>query len=125
VTAAQTSILSNYAACGFECVGEVHLRITVNTDIGNVPVAALVQHCDAVCAAAATPPDAVVLLCTNLTLHGHAAAFEQRTAATLLDSIYVTLWHVLQLLRVDTRPLAARYGRLFALTLQQQPEARQ
>jgi maleate cis-trans isomerase len=106
-------------------VGEVHLHITVNTDIGNVPVAALLQHCDDVCAAATSPPDAVILLCTNLTLHGEAAALEQRTSATLLDSVYVTLWHTLQLLRADTRPLAARYGRLFALTLQPPPETRQ
>jgi maleate isomerase len=103
-------------------VGEVHLRITVNTDIGRVPVAALVQHCDAVCKSAAAAPDALILLCTNLTLHGEADAVEQRTGATLIDSVYVTLWHTLQLLRVSTQPLAQRYGRLFALQLQQPRE---
>ena len=115
---AQASILANYAACGFHCVGEVHLRITVNTDIGKVPVSALAKHCEAVCTAAA-PPDAVILLCTNLTLHGQALQCEQRVGATVLDSVYVTLWHALQLLGVDTQPLAQRYGRVFSLKLQQ------
>jgi hypothetical protein len=121
----QSSIISNYLACGFECVSEVHLGIIANTDIGKVPVAALVQHCDAVCSAAASPPDAIILLCTNLTLHGEAAAVEQRTQATVLDSVHVTLWHTLQLLGVSTQPLAHRFGRLFALELPQAHNASQ
>ncbi len=125
VTAAQASILTNYSACGFECVGEVHMRITVNTDIGRVPVAALVQHCDAVCKSASAAPDAIILLCTNLTLHGEASSVEQQTGATLIDSVYVTLWHTLQLLGVNTQPLQQRYGKVFSLQLRQQSDGSQ
>ncbi len=90
-----------------------------------MPVTALVQHCDAVCKSASAAPDALILLCTNLTLHGEAAAVEQRAGATLIDSVYVTLWHTLQLLGVDTQPLAQRYGNVFSLQLQQPREERQ
>ena len=82
-----------------------------------MPLDTLVQHCDSVCAAAASRPDAVILLCTNLTLHGQALPLEQRTGTTLIDSVYVTLWHTLQLLGVSTQPLADRYGRVFSLQL--------
>lgn len=106
-------------------MGEIHLRITINTDIGRVPIASLVQHCDDVCKSAASCPDAVILLCTNLTLHGEAVAVEQRTGATLIDSVYVTLWHTLQLLGVSTQSLAQRYGRVFSLQLPQPQHERQ
>ena len=106
-------------------MSEVHLRITANTDIGKLPVSVLLQHCDAACKAAAAPPDALILLCTNLTLHGEAAALEQRTQATVLDSVHVTLWHTLQLLGVSTQPLAHRFGRLFALALPHAHDASQ
>ena len=106
-------------------MSEVHLRITANTDIGKLPVSVLLQHCDAACKAASAPPDALILLCTNLTLHGEAAALEQRTQATVLDSVHVTLWHTLQLLGVSTQPLAQRFGRLFALALPHAHDASQ
>jgi maleate cis-trans isomerase len=62
---------------------------------------------------------------TNLTLHGEAAALEQRTQATVLDSVHVTLWHTLQLLGVSTQPLAHRFGRVFTLKLPHAHDASQ
>jgi maleate cis-trans isomerase len=106
-------------------LGEIHLHITVNTDIGKVPLTTLVQHCDALCQSASSPPDAIILLCTNLTLHEEVVALEKRTNAMVIDSVYVTLWHTLQLLGVCTQPLVQRYGRLFSLQLPVQEKVHQ
>lgn len=61
---------------------------------------------------AASGPDAVVYLCTNLYGATLAAELEELTDVPVLDSVAVTLWHCLKL--AGAPPLAPQWGRLLA-----------
>lgn len=59
---------------------------------------------------AASDPDALVFLCTNLYGANIAAEIEERTDVPVLDSVAVTLWHSLKLAKAPL--LDPKWGRL-------------
>jgi len=61
---------------------------------------------------AATAPDALVYLCTNLYGANITAEIEEGTGVPVLDSVAVTLWHALKLAGAPL--LDPRWGRLLA-----------
>ena len=61
---------------------------------------------------AATAPDALVYLCTNLYGANVTAEIEEGTGVPVLDSVAVTLWHALKLAGAPL--LDPRWGRLLA-----------
>ncbi|WP_457947161.1 maleate cis-trans isomerase family protein [Pseudarthrobacter sp. alpha12b] len=61
---------------------------------------------------AATAPDALVYLCTNLYGANITAEIEDSTGVPVLDSVAVTLWHALKLAGAPL--LEPRWGRLLA-----------
>ena len=61
---------------------------------------------------AASAPDALVYLCTNLYGANIAAEIEEKTNVPVLDSVAVTLWHCLKLAKAPL--LDPKWGRLLA-----------
>jgi maleate isomerase len=88
----QARIVERYRAEGVDCTFERHLDIRDNYAFGTVPeetIATMVRE------AAASRPDAIVILCTNLRGARVAAAIEAETGVLVFDSIAVTLWAAL------------------------------
>ena len=108
----QAAIVARWAAEGLECAAERHLD-----DPGNFSFA---EHDEATVSrmvreAAAGRPDAVVVHCTNFRGGAVAPALEAELGLPVLDSVSVALWGAVRAAGGDPAPLAARWGRVFAL----------
>jgi maleate isomerase len=93
IAALEDRIVANYRAIGIETVATDRLDLTVNTDYGRVPPAAIAAQCRRV---AATRPDAIIVMCTNLQGAPVAAAVAAETGIPVLDSVAVTIEHCLE-----------------------------
>jgi maleate isomerase len=105
----QTRIRDVWGRAGVACRAERHLGIRDNFAFGTVdaqPVADMIR------AVAAEGCDAIVILCTNLNGAGIAAALERELDVLILDSVVVTLWQSLRIVRADCGGLG-NWGRLF------------
>lgn len=105
----QTRIIERYRAEGIECGFERHLDLRDNHAFGTVPeetIAAMVRE------AAATAPDAIVILCTNLRGARVGALIEAETGVPVFDSVAVTLWAALRRNGAPTSIIRG-FGRLF------------
>ncbi|WP_026554520.1 maleate cis-trans isomerase family protein [Arthrobacter sp. 35W] len=103
------AIIGSYAGNGITTVGDVALGLSDNESFARV-------SCDDMLPGslglAASKPDAVVYLCTNLYGANMAAAIEEKMDVPVLDSVAVTLWHCLKLAGAPL--LAPQWGRLLA-----------
>lgn len=104
----QARIAAVYAENGIDVVAEDHLGIRDNFSFGTVDDATLDRQ---VATVAASRPDAVVVLCTNVAGGPHVARWEAETGVPVLDSVAVTLDGALRTAGSRLR-LASRWGRL-------------
>lgn len=93
----QTRIIENYHGIGFDCVAEAHHGGTLSNDYAAIPadtVAGMVRR------VAASGPDAILILCTNMRGAEVAVALEQELAIPIIDSAMATVWAGLRNLKV-------------------------
>lgn len=105
----QARIVETFAAAGISCPAERHLGIRDNFSFGTVEeetIGGMIRE------VAATRPDAVTILCTNMNGARIAAELERENGPLLLDSVAVTLWGCLAALGQPMEDFA-RWGRLF------------
>ena len=107
----QARIIANFTAAGIECVAERHLG-----DPGNYSFAAYEEDelAGLVRAVAASRPDAITTLCTNLRSSAIVPAVEAESGIPVLDSIATVVWKSLLLAGVSPSRVTG-WGRLFAL----------
>lgn len=105
----QAAIVAELARHGFDCTAERHAAVRVNFDFALLPVADTAARIREV---AASRPDAVVVLCTNVDASALAAPLERETGVLVLDSIAVALWGAMRAAGADPRRVQG-YGRLF------------
>ena len=105
----QQRIIANYAAAGYECVGERHLRLQDNYSFCEVTAA---QIKDMAREVARSRPDAITIFCTNLRGAPLVAELEAELGIPVYDTIATVLWKSLRMLGADTRRIT-RWGRLF------------
>jgi maleate isomerase len=105
----QTKIMDNWAASGFACSAERHLRLqdnfsfaTVSEDTISEMVRAVVQQgCEA-----------VAILCTNMRGARIVDALERELGVPIYDSVATTIWKSLLLAGEEPRKLGS-WGRLY------------
>jgi maleate isomerase len=105
----QAAIVRNYAASGFECVGERHLGLQDNYSFSEVPgerIAAMVRE------VARSKPEAITIFCTNLRGAPLVPQLEAELGIPIYDTIATVVWKSLKLVGADTKRIR-RWGRLF------------
>lgn len=105
----QAAIVRNYAASGFECVAERHLRKQDNfsfSEVGADEIRAMVRD------AAKAKPDAITIFCTNLRGAPLVEELEAEVGIPIYDTIATAVWKSLKLVGADPRRVAG-WGRLF------------
>ncbi len=107
----QARIIANYAGIGVECTAERHLRLQDNYSFADVTEAQLEQMCREV---AGGSPQAVAIVCTNLSAAALVPRLEAALRLPFYDSVATALWKSLCLAGVDPA-LIARLGSLFRL----------
>lgn len=105
----QGKILANYAATGFECVGERHLRDRGNFSFSEVTEEQIAQMVREV---AKSKPQAIAVFCTNLRGALVADALEKETGIPVYDTVATALWKTMKMAGADTK-LVKGWGRLF------------
>jgi maleate isomerase len=105
----QAAIIKNYAASGFECVGERHLGLRDNYSFSEVSADQLKAMIREV---AKAKPQAIAIYCTNLRGAPLVEELEAETGIPIYDSVATVLWKALRLAGADTRRIAG-WGRLF------------
>ncbi len=106
----QARIVAHYAALGFACAAERHLRLRDNFSFAEVEpdmIAGMIRE------VAAARPDAIAVICTNLHAAPLVDGLEAALGIPILDTIATAIWGALRLAGVD--PARVRgWGRLFA-----------
>ncbi len=106
----QEKIIANYAAEGFDCVSERHLRDKGNfsfSEVSEETIAKMVRE------VAKEKPDAITIFCTNL--HGARIVdeLEQETGIPIYDTVSTSIWKAMKQADADPRRIKG-WGRLFA-----------
>jgi maleate isomerase len=109
----QARIVFNYAGAGYACVAERHLGIRDNFSFAGVSEDALRTLVYEVAAPGSEPPQAIVVMCTNLRAAPLATELETETGIALYDSVATVTWKALRLAGVDTSRVSG-WGRLFS-----------
>jgi maleate isomerase len=107
----QAAICATWAAAGFPCTQERHLRIRDNFSFAQVAASAIERMVREV---AAQGCDAVMIFCTNLAGAAVAAQLEPELGIPVYDSVAVTLWKCLRMAGVAPDSVQG-WGRLFAV----------
>lgn len=94
----QTRILQNYRSIGVDCVAEAHHGGTLSNDYAAIPPQTVAEMVRSV---AASGPDAILILCTNLRGAEVATALQQDLAIPIIDSAMATVWAGLRHLKVQ------------------------
>lgn len=105
----QAAIVKNYAASGFECMAERHLKLQDNFSFSEVDagqIAGMVRE------VAKARPQAITIFCTNLRGAPLVQELEAELSIPIYDTISTVVWKSLRLLGADTRRIT-RWGRLF------------
>jgi maleate isomerase len=105
----QQRIVANYAAAGFACAAEQHLRIQDNFTFATVDDGTIWQMARTVAAAA---PDAITIFCTNMRGAPLVETLEAELGIPIYDTVAVTVWKALLIGKVDPA-LVKGYGRMF------------
>lgn len=101
------AIVRNYASEGLEVVTEHHFGLSVNESFARVAPNELLAPSFKM---AASRPDTIIYLCTNLYGAPVVEQIESGTGIPVLDSVAVTLWRCLDLLGLSK--LESRWGKL-------------
>jgi len=107
----QKRIVDNFEGRGLSCASELHLGDKGNfsfSEYDEDTIAGMVRS------AAAATPDAIAIYCTNFNGTRVAPELERELSIPVLDSVAVTIWHMLALAGADTAPLR-RWGKLFSI----------
>jgi maleate isomerase len=107
----QAPILENFAREGFECVAERHLGDRGNFSFSEYDAATIARLVRDV---AASRPQAIAILCTNLRGAPLVAALEGEIGIPVIDSVATAVWGSLRLAGVDTRRVTG-WGGIFAV----------
>jgi maleate isomerase len=105
----QAAIVKNYAASGFECVAERHLRKCDNFSFSEVSadeIRTMVRE------AAKARPDAITIFCTNLRGAPLVEEMEAETGIPIYDTIATVVWKSLKLVGADPARVKG-WGQLF------------
>jgi maleate isomerase len=109
IDAVQARILENYRLLGYECAAERHLDLQDNFSFSEVPDMALA---DMVRAVAASKPDAIAIICTNLRAAHLVAGLEAETGIPIYDTIATAVWKSLVMAGADAGRVKG-WGRVF------------
>lgn len=101
------AVIASYAKEGIKTIDHRHLDLSDNDLFAQVTDEEMLPGSIEL---AASHPDALVYLCTNLYGANITADIEARTGVPVLDSVAVTLWHTLKL--AASPLLAPRWGKL-------------
>jgi maleate isomerase len=104
-----TAVIDQYKTLGIGTVGEVHLGLSDNESFARVRPTELSPHLREL---AASHPEALVVLCTNVFGAPLAEEIEKDTDIPLLDSVAVTLWQTL--IMAGAHGLDHRWGKLLS-----------
>lgn len=107
----QQRLVARFATWGLETVAESHLGLTDNLSYASAPLDAIAAQIDVV---AASRPDAIITWCTNYAAALVVSEAERRHGIPVYDATTLPLWSALGMAGVETAPLAARWGSLFA-----------
>ena len=105
----QAAIVKNYAASGFECVAERHLRKQDNfsfSAVGADEIRRMVRE------VAQEKPQAITIFCTNLRGAPLVAELEAEIGIPIYDTIATVVWKSLDLAGADPKRIKG-WGRLF------------
>jgi maleate isomerase len=94
----QGKIKANWAAAGFPCTAERHLRLQDNFSFSEVSEATVAEM---ICEVAREGCDAVAVVCTNMWGAALAGSLERETGVPVYDSIATAVWKSLALAGVD------------------------
>ena len=108
----QQRIVANYASIGIDCVAERHLDLTVNFEFSEVESDTLRRMLREV---AQQRPDAITIMCTNLSGAQLVEEMERELGIPIYDSVATVVWRALK--TVGVAPSAVKgWGRLFDAT---------
>ena len=105
----QARIVSNYNGLGMTCVGERHFGLRDNFSFAEVAPARIEA---AVAELAASRPDAIAIICTNLRAAQLVAGLERAHGIAVYDTIALAVWKSLALAGVDPSRVEG-WGSLF------------
>jgi maleate isomerase len=105
----QDQIIRTYAGEGYTCVAERHFGLRDNFSFASTPPATIAA---AIRDVAASRPQAIVVLCTNLAGAGLVEELEAETGIPIYDSVAVSVWGALRACGV-MHPVTSGWGRLF------------
>ena len=105
----QEKIVANYAASGFECVGEQHLR-----DRGNFSFSEYTEDRirEMIRGVAASKPQAITVFCTNMRGASVAADMERETGIPIYDTVSTSVWKSMRQAGADPKRITG-WGSLF------------
>lgn len=106
----QERIVDNLASEGFSVTAEQHLGLAENFAFANAEREALAEMIRAV---AASAPEAILILCTNLRAAPLVEAMESEIGIPILDSVATAVWGSLRAAGVATDRVRG-WGQLFA-----------
>lgn len=105
----QAAIVRNYAASGFRCVAERHLRLQDNfsfSEVGADEIRRMVRE------VALERPQAITIFCTNLRGAPLVEELEAETGIPIYDTIATVVWKSLKLAGIAPNRVQ-HWGRLF------------
>ena len=105
----QAAIVKNYAASGFECVAERHLKLQDNFSFSEVGADEIRRMTREV---AKEKPQAITIFCTNLRGAPLVEELEAELGIPIYDTIATVVWKSLKLAGADPKRIEG-WGRLF------------
>ncbi len=108
----QGEIVANFKAMGFACRDERHLGDRGNFSFSEFPESVIEAMLRDV---AQSEPQAIAIHCTNFLGTRIAPRLEQELGIPVIDSVSVTLWHMLKIAGIATERFG-RWGRIFSQT---------
>ena len=98
VASIAAAIERNLGLAGYTCIATERHDLIANWDFASISAEAVA---DGVRRVAASRPDAIVILCTNMRGAEVAAPLERELGIPVLDSVVVGFWGALRLLSID------------------------
>src|SRR6185503_13818020 len=106
----QTRINANYENAGYTIAADRHLRMQDNFSFSTVTAAEMRAMTAEV---AASKPDAIAIVCTNMRGAPLAEELEQAHGIPIYDTVATTVWKSLKVAGVDTGRVRG-WGRIFS-----------
>ena len=106
----QRQIVAKYSDAGFECVGEAHLGRDNGFNFAQIEDDTWSKMIREV---AASGPQAITTMCTNISGAPLAGPMERETGIPLIDSISASLWDTMKLAGANPARITG-WGKMFA-----------